>query len=464
MRVFLSAVFILVLSILNFSWSSEIQRKGILIPAYFYDSAIWDRLIAGKNDNVDFIVIVNPASGPGDIQDPHYVSVINDLNANGIIPIGYVHTSYGNRDINEVKDEINRWLELYPGIKGFFLDEVSSSNSDIDYYSQLYSFIKEKGNYKVVLNPGTSTDIEYYGVSDLIVTYESPYEDFTGCNGDIPEKSACIVYNVPEDKIAEIINNENVKFFYLTDDTLPNPYDTLPTYYEEEVSLLANQGISSFAKGIIIPAYFDDSNLWSRILSLDIEGVKVITIINPANGVGYSYDPNYRNIIDQLNRKGIVPIGYVYTDYGRRSIRAVKREIRRWIRWYPGIKGFFIDQASTERRKLRYYKKLYRYIKRKGNYLVVLDPGAPTYRGYYRFADIIVTSVNNYQEYSECDVQVPNKNGCILYNASYTDMLNKIRNEKVEYIYITDDADPNPFDQLPSYLEEELELIKEWTR
>ena len=74
-----------------------------------------------------------------------------------------------------------------------------------------------------------------------------------------------------------------------------------------------------------------------------------------------------------------------------------------------------------------------------------------------KYADLIITSVNDYQDDNSCYVQFPEKDGCILYNASYGEMKEKILNENVRFIYLTD---YNDFDDLPSYLEEEIDIIK----
>ncbi len=459
MRGVLLSIIAIVLSVFSFSSAFNNAKKGIIIPAYFYDSEIWDRLIDGKNENVDFIVIVNPNSGPGYSEDPHYTSIINRLNDNGILPIGYVHTSWGSRDIQEVKEEVDRWLELYPNIKGFFFDEAATEEEKIDYYAQLYSYVKEKGNFTVVLNPGTKPYIGYYEISDYIISYESPINEFSGCQADIPEKSGCIVYGASEDDMKRIIKNESVKFFYITDDSGSNPYDTLPSYYEKEISTLAYGNHVPYISGVIIPAYFYDWNKWQRLLSLDKNGVETIVIVNPENGVGKRRSSYYRYIIKQLNQNNMKPIGYVYTNYGRKPLRKVFREIRKWLRWYPEIKGFFIDQVATGREKLRYYRRIYKFIKRRGKYTVVLSPGAPVYRKYYRYADLVITSVNNFAYFEGCNTQIPEKNGCILYNVSYDDMLDKLSTENTKFIYLTDDTDPNPFDQLPSYIEDLYQIL-----
>jgi hypothetical protein len=40
--------------------------------------------------------------------------------------VGYVYTSYGQRPLQQVKSEIDRWIDFYPGLQGIFLDEQAS--------------------------------------------------------------------------------------------------------------------------------------------------------------------------------------------------------------------------------------------------------------------------------------------------------------------------------------------------
>jgi hypothetical protein len=41
----------------------------------------------------------------------------------------------------------------------------------------------------------------------------------------------------------------NAGFMYITDDTMPNPYDKLPTFYKQEVAALAATSTSITCKG-----------------------------------------------------------------------------------------------------------------------------------------------------------------------------------------------------------------------
>jgi len=211
------------------------SSKKIIVPQYFYDYNLWDKV--AKAD-IKGYVIVNPADGPGDNVDSAYVNDIEKLINYGKTPIGYVYTKWGDRDISEVKKDIDKWLELYPKIKGFFIDEASSLSNKFPYYNELKNYISSKGNFKFVLNPGTFPDEVYFSIADAIVVFESvaskvPNDICTSYS----DKSAIIVYGASEEKMRELVRKP-CTYFYITDDNDSRPYDTLPSYFDEEIELL----------------------------------------------------------------------------------------------------------------------------------------------------------------------------------------------------------------------------------
>ena len=207
-------------------------EKNIIIPAYFYDSALWDRVIASDIK----LVIFNPDNGPGTQKDPHYQDILTSLTNTNKIPIGYVYTNYSLRDINEVKEDIDKYLTFYPQTKGIFLDETSEKEENFNYYKELFDYIKSKG-LMVILNPGTNTDKSYYNIADYIVTYEGEYTSIPSSTCQNP-KDILITYNTPQDKMEEIIKNYNCPYFFITDKNPQDAYLTLPSYLDEEENLL----------------------------------------------------------------------------------------------------------------------------------------------------------------------------------------------------------------------------------
>jgi hypothetical protein len=212
------------------------KKSGVIIPAYFYDGFLWEKVVSVSGPD-RFVVIINPDYGPGDEVDGMYKNVVEDLNGTSKTPVGYVYTKWGGRNISDVENDINRWIELYPGVRGFFIDEANSSKEDLDYYKTLYEFIKKKGNYFVVLNPGTKPDAGYYDVSDLIVVFENDVSELNdNVCGEYFDKSAAIVYGADEE---QMLKYKNVcSYVYFTDDSGNNPYDTLPSYFDEEINEL----------------------------------------------------------------------------------------------------------------------------------------------------------------------------------------------------------------------------------
>ena len=216
--------------------STQVE-KNMVIPAYFYDENLSQKVTKANLD--DMIVIVNPNNGPGDKNDSYYTNFITNLVNAHKIPIGYVYTKYSNRNLDEVENDIDKWIKLYPKIKGFFIDEVSSNKDDLTYYKTLSDYIHQKGDYYIELNPGTMPDKGYFDISDSVVVYEDrvKYYDYNVCK-DYPDKSAVIIYGANRNDMKNIIKNSNCKYYYITDDNLPNPYDSLPSYFDEEINEL----------------------------------------------------------------------------------------------------------------------------------------------------------------------------------------------------------------------------------
>jgi hypothetical protein len=227
---------------------------GFLVPAYFYPSGAGNTLWEALNSaapRVPLTAILNPNSGPGSSSDSNYRRATTALRNAGGRLIGYVHTSYTARPINDVKDEVDRYLSFY-SVDGFFVDEMDNRDlpDSYAYYSDLYQFIKGKNaGFVVVGNPGTTTQEEYLTrpCVDTLVTYEHN----TGYDTYVPDRWTT---NYPANRFAHLpyavssaatmtnyihlARARNVGLIFVTDDVLPNPWDTLPAYWGAEVSLL----------------------------------------------------------------------------------------------------------------------------------------------------------------------------------------------------------------------------------
>jgi hypothetical protein len=233
-------------------------------PNWYDGSYIWDH-IADANDRIDITAIINPDNGPGGINDPNsdYVQGLNDLVAGNVNMIGYVYSSYGSRNIDEVKADIDKWYTNYvltPGtgtvISGIFLDEASTlpSQAVLGYYDELYHYIKNLAGFDtVILNHGTYAPEAYMQLADVNVIHENDYQSWLDYKPDsyIDDYSddhfAALLHSTSsESDMIDAIDLALVRgighIFITAEDMLSNPddnhYNNLPSYWAMEIDAI----------------------------------------------------------------------------------------------------------------------------------------------------------------------------------------------------------------------------------
>jgi hypothetical protein len=242
--------------------STSAQAAGsthqLLWPAYKYPNLAdpaneWAHAIASGSGQV---FVVNPANGPGKVIDPAYQKAISAARSRGIELIGYIWTDYGDRQKSAVKADVDRWRSLY-GITSIFLDEAASkvgvTSADtrrLDHYGVLSEYIRTRGG-TVTLNPGTVPDAAYLQLADCIVVFEgsaasyatTTFPSWTVAAPDT--KIAHVVYDasaIDEKAIVTRAAGLGAGRIFVTNDTLANPYDSLPAYYDAERAQIAALG------------------------------------------------------------------------------------------------------------------------------------------------------------------------------------------------------------------------------
>ena len=221
------------------------------MPAYFYPGGAglkdWNRLIEAA-PRVPIVAIVNPESGPGKEANPDYAAVVSRAKAAGVKVIGYVNTEYGKRPARRSRPISTGGSEFYPDIQGIFLDAQASGAEHVDLYAALRTFVRRKIKEAVVItNPGTICAEEYFARSavDVAVVFEN-HEGFE--TFELPpwarnyqaRQFAAIPYSVKtagqmKDAAQQAVL-KGIGYFYVTDgDSMPNPWDRLPLYWDAEV-------------------------------------------------------------------------------------------------------------------------------------------------------------------------------------------------------------------------------------
>jgi Spherulation-specific family 4 len=232
----------------------------ILIPLYSYpnwyepDSYIWSK-IADSAHQVPITAIINPNNGPGNAPpNRDYQRGIQDLKSGGVTILGYVHTSYGKRNIAEVKSDIDRYAIDFQ-LDGIFLDEAASGVEQVNYYQEIYQYIKNKSQInQVILNQGTHPDEEYLTkpAADNLVIFEnySPawdeYQPLAYTDNHDSEHFSTLIHTVTDavemkNHIDKAVEN-NIQYIYITDDSPDNPdhdpWNSLPSFWQEQVNYI----------------------------------------------------------------------------------------------------------------------------------------------------------------------------------------------------------------------------------
>jgi hypothetical protein len=216
-----------------------------MVPLYSYPGSDWDVVVQAKqaHPSVPIVAIINPSNGPGESRDQNYVSGVEMLHAAGITVLGYVHTSYAARSLSSVIADVNSFKAWY-AVNGIFFDEMSNVPGNEAYYSSLSTHAKSVGLSLTFGNPGASVPASYVGTVDCIVVYESqglPNSSSlaTWTMGMARSNFAMIAYGVGQCESSSMSNLPGqVSYAYVTDGSLPNPYDVLPGYFASLVTAL----------------------------------------------------------------------------------------------------------------------------------------------------------------------------------------------------------------------------------
>ena len=214
-----------------------------IIPLYSYPIGTyeneWIKLYNLKTNKKVF-VIINPNNGPGSNVDTNFVFAIHSLKNNNFKVIGYVYTSYGNRNISNIKLDIDNYLNFYgnPNIDGFFLDEVSNNTNTFSFYQNITDYIKSK-NKLVILNPGSDIPSDFFYLANKIIVFENSYGFFINYGfpdyGMNLDKTCSIIYDTLPNQVSIVIsklNQHGIDCYYILDGDNNTGYFKLSPYLD----------------------------------------------------------------------------------------------------------------------------------------------------------------------------------------------------------------------------------------
>jgi hypothetical protein len=214
---------------------------GLIVPLYLHDGDPgWSALVAVKraHPKLPILAVVNPADGVTRDTVPLLPEAVQRLDEVGVVTLGYVRTDYAARSENAINLELDRWRSQYPALKGIFFDEMASGEGAYPYYGALSYGAKRRGFGLTVGNVGVAPEAGVFASMDVVVVYE---------NGGMPTEAA----TANRDHVAMLAHSvaaldpasvraaaARYGYLYVTEDVMPNPWDTLSRYAEALAELL----------------------------------------------------------------------------------------------------------------------------------------------------------------------------------------------------------------------------------
>jgi hypothetical protein len=236
----------------------------MLCPLYHYpywkdpDAYTWDDIAAAGSD-IPITVIINPENGPGGANSPNYdfKKGLKDLTKGGVEIIGYVPTEYGTRNIKYVKSDIKKYNDDFTdgdnySVTGIFLDQVKNTTdrNTLAYYRELWHYVKNSSDTPnldlLVLNPGINTPEVFLDYADVIIVFEGKFSEWINYAPDsymvnyAPNRFSYLVHSTmggrgEMENAIDLGAKRNILYGFVTDDLLPNPWDNLPSFWDEEI-------------------------------------------------------------------------------------------------------------------------------------------------------------------------------------------------------------------------------------
>jgi Spherulation-specific family 4 len=229
----------------------------------------------------------------------------------------------------------------------------------------------------------------------------------------------------------------------------------------------ANSLIDSPCQNMVIPAYFYPGAGWSQ--AADSKPVPRIMILDVAgSGAGPAPERKYQAAVKRAQAAGITIMGYSDTDYTQRSAAAVEADVRNYKAWY-GVTDIFLDQVSSGRAQLGYYRNLARYIHSLNpGSAVMLNPGTYPDQQYMSVGDIVMVFENTYASY--VGLRVPGwvrkypaaRFAYVIYGTSGSQLANAIslaQQRHAGFVYVTNGTGLQRYDSLPGYFSRENAII-----
>ena len=220
---------------------------------------------------------------------------------------------------------------------------------------------------------------------------------------------------------------------------------------------------------LVVPAYYTPGADWQRIIAAsDVVGM---IIFNPNNGPGVTTDPAYMSAIAKARAAGILVLGYVATDYGKRAEADINADVNSYYALYQPSGIYFAEgpmeaDCTTLEPEYRRLTSLARMRDPKA-YVAIGTRFCPTF---ITFSELMVEFAEDWRltratrSPSWMPANSPDR-FCQFINTVPPDQASHVLSTAVSYgagwVFATDGVYPNPWAALPSYFDEELAAVRQ---
>ena len=224
--------------------------------------------------------------------------------------------------------------------------------------------------------------------------------------------------------------------------------------------------------GIIVPANFPPGPMWDKIMvAAERLGDRLMVIANPELGPGQERREDYAFAFEGVRRTGAKILGYVVThplDGDPREYEEVLAEIRAWYEFYRPD-GIFFDEFGHDPNRCSYFQTLWEAVQEQHEEAVVVN-------NFARSPDRVFFEV---ESAILCIFEKPwpafrvwtiptlsegerDRSLIILYDTPaehWKASFDRMAQQSIAWLYLTNHKMPNPFGQLPDYFDEMIDRV-----
>lgn len=209
----------------------------LAVPAYVPPDDFETAAAEGESG----IVVLNPGDGPDIERDDALAAAVEQVQAEGVVVLGYVLTGYGAAEVDTVVAQADRYARWY-AVDGIFLDEVASERADLAHYERMASALRAAGFGTIAMNPGVYPDPGYADAADLLVTFEGTAAEYRALDRPAGFESTTgewhLVHTADADDARDAValaEERNVTRLFVTDRTeTGDTWNALPPYFDAE--------------------------------------------------------------------------------------------------------------------------------------------------------------------------------------------------------------------------------------